>query len=64
MTFADELQPFHLETDTDPDNAFTENTEAMDDDLYPDELDESSNALADDNYPDDDDYEEIGEDEQ
>ena len=57
MTFADELRPFHLQTDTNPNDDFDDETEAVDDDMYPDELDESSNSLTDDQYPDDDEYE-------
>ena len=48
---------------TNPDDDFGDDTERVDDDLYPDELDESPNSLEDDEYPDDDDYEEIDEDE-
>ena len=48
---------------TDPKDDFDDDTEAMDNDLYPDELDESPNSLEDEEYPDDDDYEEIPEDE-
>ncbi len=61
MTLSD-VQPFHIRTDTDPDDAFTDDTEAVDDGLYPDELDESPNSLEDNEYPDDDDYEEVDED--
>ena len=61
MTFADELWPFHLQTDTNPNDDFDDETEAVDDDMYPDELDESSNALEDDEDPDDDDYERLDE---
>ena len=42
---------------TNPDNDFDDETEAVDNDMYPDELDESSNSLEDDQYPNDDEYE-------
>ena len=61
MTFTDELRPFHVQTDTNP-NDFDDETEAVDNDLYPDELDESSNSLEDDQYPNDDEYESDGDD--
>ncbi len=38
-------------------------TEAVDNDMHPNKLDESPHSLEDDEYPDDDDYEEISENE-
>ena len=49
------VQRLYLQTN--PDDNFDDETEAIDDDMYPDELDESSNSLEDDQYPDDDEYE-------
>ena len=58
----DAFEPLNVGA-TNPIDNFDDDTEAMDDDMYPDELDESPDSLEDDEYPDDDDYEEIGEDE-
>ena len=56
MTDATKGLPFYLRA-TNPDDTFDDDTEAVDNDMYPDELDESSNSLEDDQYPDDDEYE-------
>ena len=42
---------------TNPNDDFDDETEAVDNDMYPDELDESSNSLEDNQYPNDNEYE-------